>query len=158
MIFACAFAMRNKIKEWLWRYGPAELISLPMTLIPAQLVLHSSGNAVAAAIAGTWGGNIGYFGTILLWDVWQTRRKYVRAGRPYGFSAFAKNLRALVVEFGVAEALDTLLVRPALMYYLPRLLGNFSLGIIIAKFAADLTFYVPAIIFYEWSKKRLRDF
>jgi hypothetical protein len=150
--------MRNKIKEWLWRYGPAELISLPRTLVPAQVVLHQSSNAVAAAVAGTWGGNIGYFGTILLRDVWLTRRKYGVLDKPYGFKAFAKNLRALVLEFGVAEALDTLLVRPTLMYYLPRLIGNFSWGIIIAKFVADLTFYVPAIIFYEWSKKRFRDF
>lgn len=150
--------MRSKIKEWLLRYGPAELISLPMTLIPAQVVLHQNRNAAAAAIAGTWGGNIGYFGTILLCDVWRTRRKYAAEGSHYGFRAFAKNLRALLLEFGVAEAFDTLLVRPALMYYLPRVLGNFSLGIITAKFAADLTFYVPAIIFYEWSKKRYRDF
>ena len=65
---------------------------------------------------------------------------------------------ALLLEFGVAEALDSLLVRPCLMYYLPRLLGHFSWGIITAKFVADLTFYIPAIIFYEWSKKRFRKF
>ena len=150
--------MRKKIKEWLGRYGPAELVSLPATLIPAQVVLHGSGNAIAAALAGTWGGNIGYFGTILLRDVWLIRKRYAGEGRHYNLTAFAKNLRALLLEFGVAEALDTLLVRPALMYYLPHLLGSFSWGIIAAKFAADFTFYIPAILFYEWSKKRFRQF
>lgn len=148
----------EKIREWLWRYGPAEIISLPATLIPAQIVLHHSGNAIAAALTGTWGGNIGYFGTILLRDMWLTRNTFRSEGRHYGIKAFIKNLRALFLEFGVAEVLDTLLVRPALMYYLPRLLGNFSWGIITAKFAADLTFYIPAIIFYEWSKERFRKF
>lgn len=123
-------AMRKKIKKWLCRYGPAEIISLPATLIPAQMcsmtdVLYESRNAVAAAVADTWGGNIGYFGTILLHDVRLTRKKYEAEGRYYGLRAIGKNLRVLFLEFGVAEALDTLLVRPALMYYLPRLMSNF---------------------------------
>jgi len=158
MIFDVLPAMRNKIREWLSRYGPAELISLPATLIPAWMVLHWSGNAVAAALAATWGGNIGYFGTILLRDVWLARRRYRAEDRQYNIRSFGKNLRALLIEFGVAEALDTLLVRPLMMYYFPRWLGNFSWGIIAAKFAADITFYLPAIFFYELSKKRYREF
>lgn len=150
--------MRVKVKEWLWRYGPAEIVSLPATLLPAQMALHRSGSAVAAALAGTWGGNIGYFGTILIRDVWHTRAQFQSEGRRYGIRSFVKNLRALLLEFGVAEVVDTLLVRPALMYYLPLLLGNFSWGIIASKFAADLSFYVPAIFFYEWSKRRFRKF
>jgi hypothetical protein len=31
-------------------------------------------------------------------------------------------------------------------------------GILLGKLLADVTFYVPAIIGYELSKKRLRDF
>lgn len=150
--------MREKVKEWLWRYGLAEFISLPATLLPAMFVRTATGNDIAAALAGTWGGNIGYFGSILLRDVWLTRKRFLAEGRKYGLKAFSKNIRALVVEFGVAEILDTLLVRPALMYYLPQVMGNFSWGIILAKFTADITFYLPAIIFYELSKKRFREF
>jgi hypothetical protein len=145
--------MRNRLKEWLWRYGPAELVSLPATLLPALLVQNGTGDAIAAALAGTWGGNIGYFGTILLRDVWLSRRRYIREKRRYGLWGFGRNVRALLIEFGVAELLDSLLVRPALMYYLPKALDNFSWGIIAAKFAADLSFYLPAILFYELSKK-----
>ena len=150
--------MQSKVREWLWRYGPAELISLPCTLVPALLVLHATGHELRTALAGTWGGNIGYFGTILLRDIKVTRARYRETGRYYGAHGLAKNLRALFIEFGVAEALDTLLARPALMYYLPKALGNFSWGIIAAKFAADISFYLPAILFYEWSKKRFREF
>jgi hypothetical protein len=149
--------MRTRVKEWLWRYAPAELISLPATLLPALLVQRTTGDTVAAALAGTWGGNIGYFGTILLRDVWRSRRRYLREGRKYSLRIFGRNVQALLIEFGLAEVFDSLLVRPALMYYLPKALDSFSWGIILAKFVADLSFYVPAIIFYEWSKKRFRD-
>jgi hypothetical protein len=116
------------------------------------------GNALGAALAGTWGGNIGYFGAILIRDVLQSKARYRRTGRHYGLPGLGKNLWALFIEFGVAEALDTLVVRPALMYYLPKALGDFTWGVIAAKFLADLSFYLPAILFYEWSKKRYREF
>ena len=44
------------------------------------------------------------------------------------------------------------------MYYLPRWLGHFGAGILLAKLLADVTFYIPAILSYELSKKRLRRF
>jgi hypothetical protein len=150
--------MRRQVKEWMWRYGPAEIVSLITTLVPALIVQARTGNAIAAAIAGTWGGNIGYFGTILIRDMLDMQRALRIAGKSYDFVAFYKNVRALLIEFGVAEIFDTLLVRPALMYYLPRYLGDFSLGIIAAKFLADITFYLPAIIFYEWSKGKYRNY
>jgi hypothetical protein len=149
---------RKKVVEWLARYGPAEIVSLPATLLPALWVQHSTHDAVAAALAGTLGGNIGYFGTILLRDVWLTRRQLMKEGRSYGMRTLGKNLRALVIEFGFAEVFDTFLVRPVLMYYLPKALGDFSTGIIVAKLIADVSFYLPAIIFYEWSKSRYRKF
>ena len=67
-------------------------------------------------------------------------------------------LRALFVEFGVVELFDTLFIRPMLIYYIPIWVGDLSWGVIIAKFAADITFYIPAILSYELSKKKLRDF
>ena len=150
--------MRRKLKEWLWRYGPAEIVSLPATLLPALLLQRSTHDAIAAALAGTWGGNIGYFGTMLLLDIRRTRNMLRQQGRAYSWREASRNMRALVIEFGVAELLDSLLVRPALMYYMPKLLGRFSWGIITAKIIADLSFYLPAILFYEWSKKRYRNF
>jgi len=69
-----------------------------------------------------------------------------------------KNIRALLAEFGLAELVDSLLIRPALMYYLPILTGSMMGGSMLAKFAADITFYIPAIISYELSKSRFRKF
>jgi hypothetical protein len=65
-------------------------------------------------------------------------------------------LRDLVLEFGLAEALDTLLVRPALMYAAGRLLSDALLGVFVGKLAADVIFYFPTIAAYELRRKYIR--
>ncbi|MDU0371814.1 hypothetical protein ACFPAF_15535 [Hymenobacter endophyticus] len=151
--------MKAKVGEWLRRYLPAEGLSVVATLGGAGLAWHlAPGREVQAALAGTWAGNVAYFGWLLLQDVRQTRRQLHRCGQRYTRRTFGQNVRALVVEFGPAEVLDSLLIRPALMVWLPRLLGSRSGGIVAAKLLADVTFYVPAIVSYELSKKRLRRF
>jgi hypothetical protein len=150
--------MKRKLREWLRRYLPAEILSLLATLAGAGLGLWLTHSRVTAALAGTWAGNVLYFGTILLQDARRARQVRRAAGLPYGWVTFGKNLRALLVEFGPAELADSFIIRPALMYYLPLWLGRFALGILLAKLLADVTFYIPAILSYELSKKRLRDF
>ena len=151
-------ARTAKIKEWLWRYTPAEVVSLIGTLLGAWLVYHWTDNRLGASAAGTICGNVGYFGTILMRDVRKTRSQLQHDNRAYTFSVFFKNVRALFIEFGLAEVLDTFLIRPFLLYQMPLWIGSLAWGWIIAKFAADVTFYLPAILFYEWSKKRYRKF
>ncbi|AII53053.1 hypothetical protein [Hymenobacter sp. APR13] len=150
--------MKQKIREWLRRYLPAEVLSVGATLLAAALSLRATGSGLSAALAGTWAGNVAYFGWLLGQDVWQTRRTLQASGRPYRWRTLGQNVRALAVEFGVAEVFDSLLIRPALLYYMPRWLGSFGAGIVVAKLLADVTFYIPAIISYELSKKRLRRF
>lgn len=115
-------------------------------------------NNLITALVGTWVGNIGYFGTILLTDVFTVKRDLKLKNKSYTLKTLGLNIRALFIEFGIAEFFDSLFVRPTLMYYLPIWVNNLSLGIILAKFAADITFYIPAIISYELSKKKLRGF
>ncbi len=148
----------RKIREWILRYGPAEIASLAGTLIVAIMVRQLTGSALKTAAAGTLGGNVGYFGTILLQDVVATHQTLHQDGREYTWTVFLKNVRALFIEFGLAELLDTFIIRPFLLYRMPVWTGSFTWGIIIAKFAADITFYLPAILFYERSKKRYRNF
>lgn len=150
--------MKNRVKEWIKRYLPAEIISIVFTLISSLLTYKLTKNNLTTALVGTWVGNVGYFGTILLTDIYSTNQTLKLKSKSYTFKTFGLNVRALFVEFGIAEFFDSLFVRPALMYYLPIWVNDISLGVIIAKFAADITFYVPAIIAYELSKKKLRSF
>jgi hypothetical protein len=150
--------MKQRVHEWLRRYLPAELLSAVATLAAAMLVLQATHNGLRAALAATWAGNVAYFGLLLAQDVYRARRARQQYGQAYTWRTFGQNLRALAVEFGPAEVLDSFLIRPALMYYLPRWLGYFGAGILAAKLLADVTFYIPAILSYELSKKRLRRF
>jgi hypothetical protein len=148
--------MKRKVKEWLKRYLPAEILSVIATLATAMLVFKATNDPLSTALAGTWGGNIAYFGYILVKDILITEKKCGTAGAAYTFKHLFNNLRALVLEFGPAEVLDSFLIRPALMYYIPVWIGQLALGILIAKIAADITFYIPAIISYELRDKYLK--
>ena len=148
--------MKQKLKEWLKRYLPAEILSVVATLAAAGAAFAITQNPVYTALAGTWGGNIAYFGVILLSDMLSVRRKCREAGKRYGVKDFSRNIHALLLEFGVAEVADSFFIRPALMYYMPIWVGQLSLGILLAKIAADITFYIPAIIGYELRAKDMK--
>ena len=150
--------MKLKLVEWFKRYGLAEILSLSTTVFASWLTFEHTQSQIKMALVATWAGNIGYFGTILIQDIFEAKKQLQIVGKHYSVETFYKNARALFVEFGVAEVFDTLLIRPTLLYYFPLWLGSLSLGVIVAKFTADITFYVPAIISYELSKKNLRNF
>jgi hypothetical protein len=150
--------MKHKLREWINRYGLAEVISLTATVLSSWLTFELTKNNFTTALMATWAGNIGYFGTILIQDIRLASNLLRSIGKKYSLQTFYLNVRALFVEFGVAEIFDTFLIRPTLLYYFPILLANRTLGVVIAKFAADITFYIPAIISYELSKKKLRNF
>ena len=151
--------MKNKINEWLKRYLPAEVISMIFTLVSAELTFHYTQNNIATALIATLIGNTVYFSCILLNDVVSTRKQCLMNGKKYTRLIFYKNIRALFLEFGLAEVIDSLLIRPFLMYYLPILLNSLTWGTFLAKITADVTFYLPTIFLYEVSKKiQLRDF
>ena len=68
-------------------------------------------------------------------------------------------LAAAVVEFGPAEILDTLVIRPAAMFAGASATGNVVAGVLIGKVAADVIFYGLAITSYEVLVRRfLRRF
>ncbi len=150
--------MKKKLVEWVKRYLPAEIVSIILTLISSVLAYKFTSSHLTTALIGTWVGNIGYFGTILLTDIFQTNRALAYKNMPYTYKILIQNIRALIVEFGLAEVFDSLFVRPMLMYHFPIWLGNISIGILLAKFTADITFYIPAIVAYELSKKKFRKF
>ena len=150
--------MKAKLLEWFKRYGLAELISLASTIVSSWITFHYTKNNLTTALVATWVGNIGYFGTIFTQDTLLAISQLQKIGKSYSQNTFYKNIRALFIEFGFAELFDSLLIRPTLLYYFPILIGNRTLGVIAAKFVADITFYIPAIISYELSKKKFRQF
>ena len=150
--------MKTKLFEWIKRYGLAEILSLFSTVLASWITFEYTQSQFKMAVVATWAGNIGYFGTILIQDIFGAKAQLKSVGKQYTTETFYKNVRALFVEFGIAEAFDAFLIRPTLLYYFPLWLGNLSLGVVVAKFTADISFYLPAIISYELSKRKLRNF
>ncbi|WP_435355630.1 hypothetical protein [Emticicia sp. SJ17W-69] len=150
--------MKNKVIEWAKRYMPAGIISSTATILSSVFTFKITQNHLTTALVGTWVGNIVYFGYMLLADIFAAKKELRKKNKKYSFHTFIQNIRALVVEFGFTEVADSLFIRPTLMYYFPIWVNDIWLGIILAKIVADITFYVPAIIVYEYSKQKLRNF
>ena len=148
--------MQLRVKEWLKRYLPAEILSVLATLLGGWLAFELSGNQLATALTATWAGNVAYFGYIIAADILKTNQACKAEKQNYSYRNFLQNVKALVIEFGVAEVADSFFIRPALLYYFPIWTGNLTSGIILAKLAADITFYIPAAIGYEFSKRKIK--
>jgi hypothetical protein len=135
----------NRATAWLRRYLPAELIGTLLALLCAWLAAALTDSPAATALAGTWGENLGFYGLML------ARELTLR-----GVRRLPTVVCELVLEFGLAESLDSLLLRPALMYAGMRLAQSPALGIVAGKLAADIVFYIPTIASYELLRRRQR--
>ena len=145
-----------KVRESVVRYAPAEICGTVTALIAAYAVLNTTDSLALAAVSGTIGENIGYYGAISareLMAYWRMHHGHGRFRR--GWLTAAHALRGMMVEFGLAEALDSLVVRPSLFYTVPLFLGQerYALGLLIAKLAADVVFYGVAIAGWEMRKR-----
>ncbi len=58
-------------------------------------------------------------------------------------------IRSIAVEFGSAEAIDSIVIRPIALYLGPFVLGNVAVGWVVGSIVADIAFYVMAIFSYE---------
>ena len=149
--------MKNKLKEWITRYLLADILSTVLSLTTAWIIHRISGDNVLAAFGGSATASVSFYGIVAYNDVRNSLRRHRKNDVTYGLVAYFKDLRNLVIEFGPAEILDVLAVRPFFMYLIPKLTGEFLLGVFIGKTIADFFFFVPAIVMYEVKKKHLND-
>ena len=52
--------------------------------------------------------------------------------------------RGTAVEFGPAEVIDSVIIRPIALYAGPFILGNVAVGWVVGSILADIAFYVMA--------------
>jgi hypothetical protein len=125
----------------LYRYLPAEIVGTAAALVAA---VTATGEGVASAVvAATWAESLGFYAFV-------TGRELRGAlGPRWTPTALVCTVRGVVAEFGVAEAADTIFVRPALMYAFVDPFGGVLPGVIAGKLAADLVFYGLAVPAYE---------
>ena len=149
-------SIRIKIIEWLLRYAPNEIAGWVGELGGAAATYYLTGSYAAAVIAGTIGASAGFYATAYVNGVrWSYR---ARTGRTWPMRVLVANglaARSIAVEFGPAEAIDSILIRPVALYAGPILVGNVAVGWVLGSVTADVAFFVMAIFSYERFKSLL---
>ncbi len=149
--------MKIKIKEWVRRYLVGEILSTVLSLATAWFINRTTEDNVLAAFVGSAMASISFYGIIAYSDVRKSLKHHRKHAMRYGFVAYFKDLRNLIIEFGPSEILDVLAVRPFFMYLMPKVMGEFVLGTFVGKMIADVVFFIPAVVMYEVRKKHLSD-
>jgi hypothetical protein len=140
----------TKLREWARRYLPCEVAGTTCELGGAAIVYGSTGSAAAAAVVATIGASVGYYAAAYVAAVRTAYRSQLTSSRmSRAFTANGRALRSIAIEFGPAEVIDTLIIRPLAFYFGPILFGGMVAGWIFAKLVADVGFYVLAIFSYE---------
>jgi hypothetical protein len=137
-----SLAIPSQLRGWMQRYLLAEVASTLCALLAASSVYALSHQALAAALANTVAGSSSFYAVM------------VARERPGGLRDLPRVVGALLLEFGPAEVLDTLLLRPALLSVGMIFAPNPALGVVLGKLAADLCFYAPAIVSHELLRRR----
>lgn len=131
--------------DWVRRYLAAEVLSTVCALLAAWAAYLLTESLLLAAAANAASGSVSFYAVML-----------ARAMRGRPARDLPAVLRDLLLEFGPAELLDTLLVRPGLIYLGMTLCPSPAVGVFLGKLAADLGFYAPAIVSYGLLRRRAR--
>ena len=118
-------------------------------LIISSLTYHYTDNKILAAYAGTLGENIGFYGTIIVRDVLEAKRN----AESWNWKHVVPVLRNILIEFGVAELLDTLVFRPMILWGCTIVFTNYQLGALVGVILADIIFYSLAVLSSELTRK-----
>jgi len=143
----------GKLRSWIRRYGPSEVLGTVVAVGAAVAVEQATHSTVVAAYVSTIAETIVFYGVIFLRESIRAAHRAGAVGKPYGSRDLLPVLRNMVMEFGIAESLDVVLLRPLLMGLGLRLIGG-TLGALVGKVMADLAFYGPVLTVYEWQLAR----
>jgi hypothetical protein len=141
---------QKKVREWVHRYLPCEIAGTVGELGGAAIAYLATGSLAAAAITATIGASAGYYAaaysSALHWS-YRAHDHLRWPGRVLVSNLIA--LRSVAVEFGPAELIDSVAIRPLAFYAGPLILDNTLGGWIFGKLVSDLAFYLCAIVAYE---------
>jgi hypothetical protein len=132
------------------RYLPCEIAGTVGELGGAAIAYAATGSLAAAAITATIGASAGYYAAAYVSALRWTYRDHDH--RRWPSRLLVSNLlalRSVAVEFGPAELIDSLAVRPVAFYVGPLIFHNTIAGWIFGKLVSDLAFYLLAIVSYE---------
>ena len=138
---------------WVVRYLPAEIVGTAAMVLAGLIVTIWTDNAAVIALAALVGEIIGFYAVLAI-TIYLEQAQVAQQMR----GALGRTGLLLVAEFGAAEVLDTLLVRPAALMLGVWLLRDPLWGLLAGKILADIVFYaIAAGAFTVTDKAGLRD-
>lgn len=146
-------SVRRKLLGWARRYGPSEVLGTVAAVGVAVAVQQASGSTILAAYVSTGAEATVFYGIMFLRESIRDAHRAGAQGRPFGSADLLPVVRNMVLEFGVAEALDVAILRPLCMGLGLRWVGG-ALGALAGKLLADIAFYGPVLTIYEWRLAR----
>ncbi|MFF2370967.1 hypothetical protein [Agromyces sp. NPDC058110] len=151
---------RARARAWLLRYLPAEALGTVAAVAGAWYAHEATGSLAVAALVGSLAETVGYYTPVVVRAVHghavSPRVRAIRTAHGRGRAALATawlSLRSIAVEFGPAELVDTLLVRPALLWTAGSLWGPNPGAWLAGKLVADAVFYAIAIVSFETGRR-----
>ncbi|WP_137843046.1 hypothetical protein [Microbacterium sp. 2FI] len=130
---------RRGIVFWIVRYLPAEIVGTAAMVIAGIAVTAWTDNAALIAVAALLGEIVGFY-VVLSITIYAEQAHVAASWR----AAVGRTAMLLIAEFGVAELLDTLLIRPLALMLGVWLLGDPMWGLLAGKVVADVIFYAVA--------------
>ena len=119
---------RIQLKEFAAQYLMGNVIALAGSVLVGLLINQATGSAALTAVGASVAATLVWYVYILLYYMFGKNDSPSQA------------IQHLLADFGAAEALDSLLVRPLLTYILPMLTHNQASGIVIANVLADVVY------------------
>lgn len=77
-------AFRARLRIWLRRYGPSEVLGTVAAVGAATAIMDATGKTVVAAYAGTLAETVVFYGIMILRDAIREAHQAGKRGKPYG--------------------------------------------------------------------------
>lgn len=132
-------SLGQRVLFWVRRYLPAEIVATASVLVVGMAALEWSKSAAVTAIAATVAENLAFYGVFLVAVYREQRRR-----RPTRREALSRSLFLLAAEFGPAEVIDSLVIRPWAFGIALWLIPDAGWALVVGKVVADVVFYFAA--------------
>lgn len=143
---------KSKFKEWFDRYKYSELAATSALLLASQF--NRIFNGLTTAYLITSAEYIAFY-SVMIYKAYTAKVAENKSNnQKVTFREMLILIRNLVLEFGYPAVLDFFFIRPACMYWMPIVTGNYLVGIILGKITADCFFYFLSIVNYELIKRK----
>ena len=144
----------RKLAEWGRRYLLAEVAGTVAAVTAGLAVWAVTGSLGAAALAASLAETVGFYTVILRRSVPRLLRRHATASGLRRAWLTGRAVAAEASDYLLAESVDTLVMRPGLIYVASAWISAGMLwGLLAGKLLADTSFYAVVIPSYELRKK-----